>query len=97
MISTHTATCEFLRQFWQAVLPPPATVSSSHILNQSTPTEKAAKAEKMVRYLGGTEGKVDGVVEQAKAKEASGEKVMIVSFSLLWSLAVGHALFKWKG
>jgi len=75
MISCHTATCEFLRQFWSAILPTPP----GNVLNASTPAEKSAKAAKMVQYLSGTGAKMDGVVAAAVARGADGEKVKIVS------------------
>ncbi|KAJ9110233.1 hypothetical protein QFC19_001636 [Naganishia cerealis] len=57
----HNAACEFLRQFWSAVLPSPAGSLSS----STTSEVKAAKARKMAAYLRGTGGKVDSVVASA--------------------------------
>lgn len=78
MISTHTATCEFLRQFWSAILPTPPS-SVGNVLASSSPAEKSAKAAKMVRYLGGTAEKADAVIAAAIAGGSDGEKVRIVS------------------
>ncbi|KAL7415329.1 hypothetical protein BDY24DRAFT_382565 [Mrakia frigida] len=90
MISCHTATCEFLRQFWSAILPTPP----GNVLNVSSPAEKSAKAAKMVGYLAGTGEKVEAVVGAARGRGADGEKVRIALKPTLES--VDKALFFYR-
>jgi transcription initiation factor TFIIH subunit 1 len=60
VLSCHNAACEFLRQFWSAVLPNlPGT------LGAPTAQQKADKARKMADYLGKTGEKVEAVVRTA--------------------------------
>ncbi|KAJ9098251.1 hypothetical protein QFC21_004580 [Naganishia friedmannii] len=62
----HNAACEFLRQFWSAVLPAPINSLGSSSANSAAAAEqKAAKARKMAGYLRGTARKVDSVVASA--------------------------------
>ncbi|KAJ9119421.1 hypothetical protein QFC24_005654 [Naganishia onofrii] len=64
----HNAACEFLRQFWSAVLPAPINSLGSSSANSNTAAaaeQKAAKARKMAGYLRGTARKVDSVVASA--------------------------------
>ncbi|KAI5452983.1 RNA polymerase II transcription factor B subunit 1 [Naganishia albida] len=57
----HNAACEFLRQFWSAVLPTP----QGTLGGAQTPEQKAAKAKKMATFLAGTQKKVESVVASA--------------------------------
>lgn len=57
----HNAACEFLRQFWSAVLPTP----QGTLGGAQTPEQKAAKAKKMAAFLAGTQKKVESVVASA--------------------------------
>ncbi|CDZ98159.1 RNA polymerase II transcription initiation/nucleotide excision repair factor TFIIH, subunit TFB1 [Phaffia rhodozyma] len=74
----HSTINEFLRQFWQAILPPPP--SSSYLANSSgpgqghgggrigstkTPAEKQAKVIKMIKWLGEVEERVQALVIEA--------------------------------
>ncbi|KAJ9117584.1 hypothetical protein QFC22_004434 [Naganishia vaughanmartiniae] len=64
----HNAACEFLRQFWSAVLPAPINslgASSTSANTAAAAEQKAAKARKMAEYLRGTARKVDSVVASA--------------------------------
>lgn len=61
----HNAACEFLRQFWSAVLPAPINSLGSSANTATAAEQKAAKARKMAGYLRGTARKVDSVVASA--------------------------------
>jgi transcription initiation factor TFIIH subunit 1 len=75
ILSCHNAACEFLRQFWSAVLPNlPGT------LGAPTNQQKVDKAKKMVDYLAKTGEKVDGVLKSAiKSGMADPDRVKEVS------------------
>lgn len=62
MTALQTATAEFLRQFWSAVFPPPP---EQGLLSVASPEELATRADKMVKYLGKTRGKVGGLANKA--------------------------------
>lgn len=59
MTICQTATNEFLRQFWSSMYPPAAEVQ---VVAVATPTQRAAKAAKMIAYISKTQEKVDALV-----------------------------------
>ncbi|KAG8863526.1 RNA polymerase II transcription factor B subunit 1 [Tulasnella sp. 330] len=61
MTSLQTATTEFLRQFWSAIYPPPP---EQGLLSVASPQQLSARAEKMVKYLAKTQGKVSALVQK---------------------------------
>lgn len=60
VLSCHNAACEFLRQFWSAVLP-----NLPGALGAPSAQQKADKAKKMIDFLAKTDDKVDGVMMSA--------------------------------
>lgn len=71
LTSLHSATDEFLRHFWTAVLPPrPNDYSAA--AGTATPEQKAAKAQRMLGYLDKTEERVRKVVELAVEEVGDG-------------------------
>jgi hypothetical protein len=74
VISCHNATCEFLRQYWTAVLPSPPGA-----LNPAAPAQKSAKAAKMAGYLGKTADKVAALVTTAERSGIDPSRVQVVS------------------
>ena len=75
MTTCQTAANEFLRQFWSSMYPPAAEV-----LAPATPAQKAAKAAKMIGYLGKTPEKVNALVKAAQAEGIDAARVEIVSY-----------------
>ncbi|BEI90749.1 uncharacterized protein CcaverHIS019_0308190 [Cutaneotrichosporon cavernicola] len=84
MRSCHNAACEFLRQYWAAVLPPAAGTLAT---NQS-PAVRAARAAKMAEYLLGTEGKVEAIVMTAQMERADPVRVRAAMAPTLGAVAV---------
>lgn len=62
MATCHTATNEFLRQFYSAIYPP----SQDHPMSSATPAQKAAKATKMAGYISRTPDKIASIVQTAQ-------------------------------
>lgn len=75
MLSLHTATNEYLRQFWSAALPPAPNVQ---VLSALSKEDREAKVEKMVGYLRGTGDKVRALIELAGREGADVDKVNVV-------------------
>jgi transcription initiation factor TFIIH subunit 1 len=71
MTTCQTAANEFLRQFWSATYPPPV----DSILSIATPTQRAAKAAKMIGYLAKTSEKVEALVRMAQQHGVDGSRV----------------------
>jgi transcription initiation factor TFIIH subunit 1 len=72
MTTCQTAANEFLRQFWSATYPPPV---DSSILSIATPTQRAAKAAKMIGYLAKTSEKVEALLRMAQQHGVDGSRV----------------------
>lgn len=75
MTTCQTAANEFLRQFWSCMYPPAA---DHQVLAPATPAQKAAKAAKMIGYLGKTHEKVDALIRAAQVEAVDAAKVEIV-------------------
>jgi transcription initiation factor TFIIH subunit 1 len=82
MRSCHNAATEFLRQYWSAVLPTPTGALGAGS-NTTTAASKAAKAEKMARYLRSTDSKVNAVVHTATIAGFDPARVRAVRLPLL--------------
>ncbi|GBE80685.1 hypothetical protein SCP_0304040 [Sparassis crispa] len=80
MTTCQTAANEFLRQFWLSIYPPLVEVQT---LSMSTPVQKAAKAAKMVGYLGKTHEKVDALVRAAQAEGVDPTRVRVAMQPIL--------------
>ncbi|KAI0630295.1 hypothetical protein C8Q77DRAFT_1160645 [Trametes polyzona] len=91
MTTCQTAANEFLRQFWLAIYPPP---TESQTLSVATPAQKAAKAAKMIGYLGKTHEKVEALVRVAHAEGVDPARVKIAMKPVLD--AVDKALEFWR-
>lgn len=76
MTTCQTAANEFLRQFWLAIYPP---ANESQALSVATPAQKAAKAAKMIGYLGKTHEKVEALVGVAHREGVDPARVQVVS------------------
>ena len=76
MTTCQTAANEFLRQFWLAIYPP---ANESQALSVATPAQKAAKAAKMIAYLGKTQEKVEALVGVAHQEGVDPARVQVVS------------------
>ncbi|CDO75354.1 hypothetical protein BN946_scf184966.g22 [Trametes cinnabarina] len=76
MTTCQTAANEFLRQFWLAIYPPP---SETQTISVATPAQKAAKAAKMIAYLGKTHEKVEAIVLTAQQEGVDPSRVKVVS------------------
>jgi transcription initiation factor TFIIH subunit 1 len=86
LTTCQTAANEFLRQFWTALYPPPATTASS-----ATPMQNAAKAAKMAGYLSKTREKVEALVRAGQVDNIDPERVKVVrSFPPLLSCWNDH-------
>ncbi|KAL1411616.1 RNA polymerase II transcription factor B subunit 1 [Vanrija albida] len=70
----HISTNEFLRQYWSAVLPPPPGSLGAGTGGQ-TPSEREKRAAKMAKYLAGTEGRVNAIVNVAMTERFDPERV----------------------
>lgn len=81
MTTCQTAANEFLRQFWSSIYPPPLELQT---VSTATPTQRAAKAAKMVAYISKTPEKVQALVQAAQQNGVDAAKVEVVScfFSL---------------
>lgn len=75
MTTCQTAANEFLRQFWSSMYPP---VAEQQVLAPATPAQKAAKAAKMIGYLGKTHEKVNALVRTAHIEGVATARVEIV-------------------
>jgi transcription initiation factor TFIIH subunit 1 len=75
MTTCQTAANEFLRQFWLCMYPP---VTEQQALAPATPAQKAAKAAKMIGYLGKTHEKVDALIRTAQVEGIDAARVKIV-------------------
>ena len=83
MTTCQTAANEFLRQFWLAIYPPP---TESQTLAAATPAQKAAKAAKMVGYLGKTHEKVEALIRAAHQEGVDPARVKVVRTHLVSAL-----------
>ncbi len=88
MTTCQTAANEFLRQFWLAIYPPG---NESQALSTATPAQKAAKAAKMIGYLGKTHEKVEALVGAAHREGVDPACVQVVSAMIHPCLAGSHA------
>lgn len=81
MVSCHAATCEFLQQFWQAVLP--AVEHDTGAPHAASPlTQRVAKAHQMVRVLQNTTSRVQSIAEAAEeAVPGTGYDTVMEAFS----------------
>lgn len=61
LTSLHSATNEFLRHFWSAVLPPRSNDISASA--SASPQQKAAKAQRMLGFLEKTGERIQAVKE----------------------------------
>lgn len=84
--TVQSASKEFLRQFWSAVLPPKTNDISASAL--STPAQKAAKAERMKSYLDNMQERIQTILrvqrspnEQVRVEAASQESALLVAFA----------------
>ncbi|KAI0663565.1 hypothetical protein C8Q70DRAFT_906577 [Cubamyces menziesii] len=91
MTTCQTAANEFLRQFWLAIYPPP---TESQTLAAATPAQKAAKAAKMIGYLGKTHEKVEALVRAAHQEGVDPARVKVAMKPVLD--AVDKALEYWR-
>ena len=89
MTTCQTAANEFLRQFWQAIYPPP---NESQALSVATPVQKAAKAAKMAGYLSKTHEKVEALVAAARMEGVDPARIQVVSFPSLSVVVHTHIL-----
>jgi transcription initiation factor TFIIH subunit 1 len=90
MTTCQTAANEFLRQFWSCMYPPAA---EQQALAPATPSQKAAKAAKMIGYLGKTPEKVDALIRTAQVEGIDATKVEIVrAFALSYYLTTQYKL-----
>ncbi|TXT07203.1 hypothetical protein VHUM_03373 [Vanrija humicola] len=71
MRSCHIAATEFLRQYWAAILPPPPGSLGAG----ASSAEREKRAQKMIKYLKGTEGKVNAIVNVAMTERFDPERV----------------------
>lgn len=81
MTSCQTSANEFLRHFWGAVLPPRQNDYSASA--KATPSQKAAKAQKMITYLQKTQARVDLILKEARDGKQDVERIRYVSLALL--------------
>ncbi|KAL7281728.1 hypothetical protein ACG7TL_005046 [Trametes sanguinea] len=91
MTTCQTAANEFLRQFWLAIYPPP---SEAQMLTVATPAQKAAKAAKMIAYLGKTHEKVEALVRTAPQEGVDPARIKVAMKPVLD--AVDKALEYWR-
>ncbi|KAI0775657.1 hypothetical protein BD413DRAFT_530381 [Trametes elegans] len=91
MTTCQTAANEFLRQFWLAIYPPP---TEAHTLAPASQAQKAAKAAKMIGYLGKTHEKVDAIVRAASQEGVDPARVKVAMKPVLD--AVDKALEFWR-
>ncbi|KAI0745821.1 hypothetical protein C8Q76DRAFT_606536 [Earliella scabrosa] len=91
MTTCQTAANEFLRQFWLAIYPP---ANESQALSVATPAQKAAKAAKMIAYLGKTQEKVEALVGVAHQEGVDPARVQVAMKPILD--AVDKALAFWR-
>lgn len=75
LTTCQTAANEFLRQFWLSIYPP---VTEGQILSAASPAQKAAKAAKMIGYLGKTHEKVDALVIAARREGVDPARIQVV-------------------
>ncbi|KAH7888489.1 hypothetical protein F5I97DRAFT_705024 [Phlebopus sp. FC_14] len=87
LTTCQTAANEFLRQFWTSIYPPPSDLPTS---TATTPSQKAAKAAKMVGYLAKTHEKVEALVRTAVQAGVEAARVEVAMKPIL--NAVDHAL-----
>ncbi|RDX55046.1 hypothetical protein OH76DRAFT_1372618 [Lentinus brumalis] len=80
MTTCQTAANEFLRQFWLAIYPPG---NESQALSTATPAQKAAKAAKMIGYLGKTHEKVEALVGAAHREGVDPARVQVAMKPIL--------------
>ncbi|KAL7419067.1 RNA polymerase II transcription factor B subunit 1 [Cryptotrichosporon argae] len=87
MRSCHNAATEFLRQYYTAILPTAAGALGAGTPS-TAPAAKAARAEKMARYLEGTEGKVNAIVAAAEIGRSDPDRVRAAMAPTLGAVAV---------
>ena len=75
LTTCQTAANEFLRQFWLSIYPP---VTEGQILSTASPAQKAAKAAKMIGYLGKTHEKVDALIVAARREGVDPGRIQVV-------------------
>lgn len=91
MTTCQTAANEFLRQFWLSIYPPLTEVQT---LASATSAQKAAKAAKMVGYLGKTPEKVAALIHAAREEGVDPARVQVAMKPILD--AVDKALTFWR-
>jgi transcription initiation factor TFIIH subunit 1 len=74
MATCHTATNEFLRQFYSAIYSP----SVDHPMSSATPAQKAAKATKMAGYISRTPEKVASIAQTAQEHGINAAQIEMV-------------------
>lgn len=79
----HNATTEFLRQYYGAIHPPPPGA-----LGGQTPQQRQQKAAKMLKYLAGTEAKVNAIVTVAEIERVDPERIRAVLAPTLGAVKV---------
>lgn len=91
MVSCHAATCEFLQQFWQAVLP--AVEHDTGAPQAASPvTKRVAKAMQMKKVLQNTNTRVESVAKAAEdAAPGTGYDTVMEALSSMQE-AVARAL-----
>ncbi|KAI0733145.1 hypothetical protein C8Q72DRAFT_773128 [Fomitopsis betulina] len=91
LTTCQTAANEFLRQFWLSIYPP---VTEGQILSAASPAQKAAKAAKMIGYLGKTHEKVDALIIAARKDGVDPGRIQLAMKPMLD--AVDKALAFWQ-
>jgi transcription initiation factor TFIIH subunit 1 len=76
MTTCQTAANEFLRQFWSSIYP---SAHDQQVASTATPTQRAAKAAKMISYLEKMPEKVEAILQTAVADGAEGKVIQTVS------------------
>lgn len=79
----HNATTEFLRQYYGAIHPPPPGA-----LGGLTPQQRQQKAAKMLKYLQGTEAKINAIVTIGEIERVDPERIRAVLAPTLGAVKV---------
>lgn len=79
----HNATTEFLRQYYGAIHPPPPGA-----LGGQTPQQRQQKAQKMLKYLQGTEAKINAIVTIGEIERVDPERIRAVLAPTLGAVKV---------
>lgn len=80
----HNATTEFLRQYYGAIHPPPPGALGG----QSSAAQRQHKAAKMLKYLAGTEAKINAIVTIGEIERVDPERIRAVLAPTLGAVRV---------